>query len=445
MVSLDPAWLAEVSEWLRIPSVSADPAHRADVRAAGEWLCAFVRAAGGECRLVENGERPLVVGELRASTDPERAPSVLVYGHFDVQPPAPLELWETPPFEPTIRDEWLYARGVADDKGQLYLLVKAASLLAADGALPVNIRIACDGEEEVGGHSIVDWIRDDERGADAAVIFDAHMPRRGQPAFYVATRGVCYFHVRVETGKRDLHSGSFGGAALSATHALLRTLSGVLAGPDGRLPEALRKGVVPPTEQELADWSSQQPGALALSDQGARPMDDATAAEFYTRTWAEPSLDVNGIEGGSPQLQKTVIPVSAEANLSIRLAAGQKVEEVVPEVERLLRESAPAGADVEVDLWSAAPPGLIPPDSTAIRLGQDAFERALGVRPVLLRSGGTLPIVPALAGRGIPTIVTGFDLPDGNLHSPNERLLVEHVPLGVAAAQELFRTLAGLG
>ena len=172
---------------------------------------------------------------------------------------------------------------------------------------------------------------------------------------------------------------------------------------------------------------------------------DATAAEeFYVRTWAEPSLDVNGVEGGSPQLQKTVIPVTAEANLSIRLAAGQKVEEIVPEVERLLRESAPAGADLEVDLWSAAPPGLVAPDSPVIRLGQDAFERALGTRPLLLRSGGTLPIVPALADKGIPTIVTGFDLPEGNLHSPNERLLVEHFPLGVAAARELFTSLAAL-
>ena len=441
---LDPVWLAEVSEWLRIPSVSADPAHQADVREAGEWLCAFVRGAGGGCELVDHGERPLALGELRASTDADAAPTVLVYGHFDVQPPAPLELWESPPFEPTIRDEWLYARGVADDKGQLYLLLKAATLLAAEGALPVNVRIACDGEEEVGGHSIVDWIGEDERGADAAVIFDAHMPRRGQPAFYIATRGVCYFHIRVKTGERDLHSGSFGGAALSATHALLRTLSGVLAGPDGRLPEALRKGLVPPTDQELADWASQQAGAEVLADQGARPMDAAAAREFYIRTWGEPSVDVNGVEGGSPQLQKTVIPVGAEANFSMRLAAGQKVEEMVPEVERVLRESAPAGADVEVDLWSAAPPGLIPPDSAAIRLGQDAFERALGARPLLLRSGGTLPIVPALADKGVSTIVTGFDLPEGNLHSPNERLLVEHVPLGVAAAQELFRSLARL-
>jgi acetylornithine deacetylase/succinyl-diaminopimelate desuccinylase-like protein len=446
-VPIDPGWLEELSELLRIPSVSADASHQDDVRRAGEWICDFIQAAGGECGLVERGGRPLAIGELRASSNADAAPTVLVYGHFDVQPPAPLDEWESPPFEPTIRGEWLYARGVADDKGQLYLLLKAAALLAAEGALPVNVRIACDGEEEIGGHTIVDWIRDDEHvgreRADACVIFDAHMPKRGQPAFYIATRGVCYFHLRVRTGGRDLHSGTFGGAALNATHALMRTLSGVLA-QDGRLPEPLRKGVTPPTEEELADWASQQPGAEVLADQAARPADGKAAEEFYLRTWGEPSVDVNGIEGGSPQLQKTVIPAVAEANLSMRLAPGQRVEEVAPELERLLRESGPEGAEVEVELWSAAPPGLIPPDSAAIRLGQDAFERALGVRPLLLRAGGTLPIVPALADKGIPTIVTGFDLPEGNLHSPNERLLVEHFPLGVSAARELFTSLGGL-
>jgi acetylornithine deacetylase/succinyl-diaminopimelate desuccinylase-like protein len=442
-VSIDPAWLEELSELLRIPSVSADASHQDDVRRAGRWVCDFVTAAGGECALVEREGRPLALGELRASRDPDSAATVLVYGHFDVQPPAPLDEWVSPPFEPTIRDDWLYARGVADDKGQLYLLLKAAALLAAEGALPVNVRIACDGEEEIGGHTIVDWIADDERGADACVIFDANMPKRGQPAFYIATRGICYFHLRIRTGGRDLHSGVFGGVALNANHALLQTLSGVLA-TDGRLPEPLRRGVVPPTEEELADWASQQPGSEVLADQSARPADPVAADELYLRTWAEPSVDVNGVEGGSPHLQKTVIPVFAEANLSMRLAPGQRVDETAPELERLLRESAPAGAEVEIEMWSAAPPGLIPPDSAAIRLGQDAFERALGVRPLLLRSGGTLPIVPALADRGISTIVTGFDLPEGNLHSPNERLLVDHVPLGVSAARELFTALAGL-
>jgi acetylornithine deacetylase/succinyl-diaminopimelate desuccinylase-like protein len=444
LVPLDPAWLEELSEFLRIPSVSADATHLDDVRRAADWVCAFVRSAGGDCEIVSHGERPLVIGELRASREPESAATVLVYGHFDVQPPAPLDEWITPPFEPTVRDEWLYARGVADDKGQLYLQLKAAALLAAEGSLPVNVRVACDGEEEIGGHSIVDWIAADERGADACVIFDAHMPRRGQPAFYIATRGICYFHVRVRTGERDLHSGTFGGAALNATHALIQTLSGVLAR-DGRLPEPLRTGLVPPTDEELADWASQEPGAEVLGAQGARAADARAAEEFYVRTWGEPSIDVNGVEGGSPQLQKTVIPTVAEANLSIRLAPGQQPAVVAPQVEQLLRESAPAGAEVEIELWSSAPPGIVAPDSDAIRLAQDAFERALGVRPLLLRAGGSLPIVAALADRGIPAIVTGFDLPEGNLHSPNERFLVEHFPLGVAAARELFTGLAGLG
>ena len=255
-----PVWLEEVSEVLRIPSVSADPDHHDDVVRAAEWVRDFVRAAGGECELVQGtSPRPLVIGELRASRNADSAPSVLVYGHFDVQPPAPLDKWESPPFEPEIRGEWLFARGVADDKGQLYLLLKAAALLAAEGALPVNVRIACDGEEEVGGHAIVDWLAEDERGADAAVVFDAHQPRRGQPAFYVATRGICYFHVKVRTGGRDLHSGTFGGGALNALHALMQAFSGVLAR-DGRLPEQLREGVVPPTDEELAGWAQLHAG-----------------------------------------------------------------------------------------------------------------------------------------------------------------------------------------
>jgi acetylornithine deacetylase/succinyl-diaminopimelate desuccinylase-like protein len=443
VAALDPAWLDELSELLRIPSISADATHQEDVRQAAEWICAFVRGAGGACDVVERRDRPLVIGELPASRDPDSAPTVLVYGHFDVQPPAPLGEWESPPFEPTIRGGWLYGRGVADDKGQLYLLLKAAAGLAAENALPVNVRVACDGEEEIGGRTIVDWIAEDERGADVCVIFDANMPRRGQPAFYIGTRGVCYFHVRVRTGGRDLHSGTFGGAALNAIHALVQTLSAVLPR-DGRLPAPLREGVLASTDEELADWALQQPGAEVLADQDARPADSTAAEELYVRTWAEPSLDVNGIEGGSPQLQKTVIPVVAEANLSIRLAPGQEVEVVAPEVERLLRAGAPEGAEVDVELWSSAPPGLIPPDSAAIQLGQDAFERTLGVRPLLLRAGGTLPIVPVLAAKGIPTIVTGFDLPEGNLHSPNERFLVDHIPLGVAAARELFTALGAL-
>jgi acetylornithine deacetylase/succinyl-diaminopimelate desuccinylase-like protein len=436
--------LTQLAEWIAIPSVSADPAHADDVQRAGDWLCDRIRAIGGEAEIVSWEGQPLAIGEVRASTGADSAPTVLCYGHFDVQPPAPLELWDSPPFEATVRDGWLYGRGVADDKGQLYLLLKAAEALAAEGRLPVNLRFACDGEEETGGHSIVDFLAEDERGADACVIFDSDMVARGRPAFNVATRGLCYFHLRVRTGARDLHSGMYGGAALNAMHALVQAVSAVLP-VDGRLPEPLRAGIAPPTAEELESWAALPTGAHELESQGARPSDPRAAEEFYVRTWAEPALDVNGIEGGSPHLQKTVLPVLAEANLSVRLAPGQDPQAIAPEVERLLREAVPEGADLDVDLWSWSEAGLVPSDAPAIQLGLDAFERALGVRPLLIRSGGTLPIVPALSKRGIPAIVTGFALPDSNVHSPNERILAEYMPLGVAAARELFVELAKLG
>jgi acetylornithine deacetylase/succinyl-diaminopimelate desuccinylase-like protein len=445
VAELEQAWLEELSELLRIESVSADPERAGEVHRAAEWVRDFIRRAGGEAELVETETFPLAVGEIQASDSRTRSvPTVLVYGHFDVQPPAPLDAWESPPFEPTVRDDWLYGRGTADDKGQLYALLKGAELLKAADELPVNVRIVCDGEEETGGHQVVDFITRDERGADAAVIFDSAMLRRGAPVFHVATRGLVYFHVSVRTGERDLHSGVFGGGALNAAHALMQTLRGVLPGDDGLPPEELRVGVVPPAEEELAAWKELDPGSQLLAEGGARPADARAAADFYVRTWAQPAVDINGIAGGEPHLQKTVLPVTAEANVSIRLAPGQDPDEIAAVFERLVREAAPEGADVEVERWSSASAGLIPPDAPAIRLGLDAFERVIGSRPLLIRVGGTLPIVPALADKGIPTVLTGFDLPEGNIHSPNERLLVEHIPLAVDAARELYKAFAQL-
>ena len=224
---------------------------------------------------------------------------------------------------------------------------------------------------------------------------------------------------------------------MNAAHALIKTLGGLVAH-DGTLADELRVGRADPTDEELAGWELLPRGADELSEQGARPKDDRAAADFYLRTFAEPAIDVNGIATGSPILQKTVLPVEAVANVSMRLAPGQSVEAVAPVFERLLRESAPRGADLEVELWASSPPGLVPPGSKAVQLGLDAFEKVLGVRPALVRSGGTLPIVPALANKGIPTVITGFGLPDSNIHSPNERLVAEYVPLGTAAARELF-------
>lgn len=436
---VDPAWLEELSGFLRIPSVSADPAHEGDVVAAAEWLAAFVRAAGGEAALVPTRTpRPLVVGEIPASTGPG-SPTVLVYGHFDVQPPGDLAAWDSPPFAPEARDGWLYGRGTADDKGNLYLVLKAAAQLAGEGTLPVTVRVVCDGEEEVGGDAIVDFLLADERGADAAIIFDSNMPRRGVPVFVVATRGVVYYHLHVRTGARDLHSGMYGGAALNAMHALLEILQAVVP-----TPEALQDGAAEPTREELDGWQRLESGASVLAGQEARPADASAAEELYLRTFARAAVDVNGIRGGEADLQKTVLPVEAQANLSVRLAPGQDAAAIDAAVQGLLRAAAPTGTDLTIERWALNPPGLVDPQAPAIRLGLDAFERATGARPLLVRTGGTLPIVPALSARGIPVILSGFDLPEGNIHSPNERLLLEHIPLGIAAARETLLALGAL-
>jgi len=437
------AWFDELAELLRIPSISADPDRAGDVRQAGRWVCDFIRAAGGTSELADFHGQPLALGELRASRDPESAPTVLCYGHFDVQPADPLELWDSPPFAPEIRGEHLYGRGVADDKGQLYMLLSAARELARAGELAVNVRFACDGEEETGGHSIVEFLEADRRGADVAVIFDSAMVGPGVPAFNLATRGMIYLHLTLRTSERDLHSGVFGGAALNAAHALIRTLDSVLA-VDGRLAEPLRAGIVAPTADELAGWRALPAGGGELDAQGARPADARAADEFYLRTFAEPALDVNGIETGSAHNMKTVLPAEAVANLSIRLAPGQDPGTIAAAFEALVRDAAPEGADVEIELLGSAVPGIVSPDAQAISLGVAAFEDVLGVKPVLIRTGGTLPLVPALAGRGIPTIISGFALPDANIHSPNERLPVANVTLGIATARALFARFASL-
>ena len=436
--------VAELAELIAIPSVSADPVHQPDVAAAAAWVADFVIRAGGNADVIPWGERPLVVGEIRASHNAEAAPTILLYGHFDVQPPDPLELWDSAPFELVDRDGWLYARGTADDKGQLFMLLKAAELLAAAGELPVNLRIACDGEEEVGGHSIVEWIAADGRGADAAIVFDSGMVERDVPGFNIAVRGLVYFHIKVRAGSRDLHSGMYGGASLNALHALMQTLSGVLPH-DGRVPEPLRAGIVSPSASEREGWKQLPAGDAEIAAAGSRPADAAAGEEFYLRTWAEPSVDVHGIVGGSPILQKTVIAVEAEANVSIRLVADQAPAVIIPAFERLLREAAPAGAEVEIEVWSQAPPGLVPPDAPAVQLGLDAFEEVLGVRPLLIRSGGAIPLVSELASRGVATILTGFALNESNVHSPNERIPAAYLPLGIETAAALYRHLAELG
>jgi acetylornithine deacetylase/succinyl-diaminopimelate desuccinylase-like protein len=434
----------QLAELIAIPSVSADPAHADDVVRAADWVAARIRTAGGTADVVPwNGGRPLVIGEIAASEKADSAPTVLCYAHFDVQPPDPLDLWDSPPYELTERDGWLYARGVADDKAHLFMLVEAARQLAEEGALPVNLRFALDSEEEVGGQSVGEWVAADERGADAAIVFDGDMLARDVPTFYTALRGLCYFHVSVRTGERDLHSGVYGGAGMNAMHALIQTLSAVLPR-DGRAPDALRVGIEPPSEEELEAWKELDSGAEQLAAVGVQPVDGSAAEDFYLRTWAEPAVDVHGLAGGSPDLVKTVLPVEARANVSIRIAPGQRVAEVSAAFERLLREAAPAGAELTIELQSKGEPTLVASDAPALSLAREAFESVLGNEAMLVRVGGSIPVAERIVARGIPTIITGIATKEASAHSPNEKFPAEYLTRGVEVVRETYLRLGEL-
>jgi acetylornithine deacetylase/succinyl-diaminopimelate desuccinylase-like protein len=435
----------QLAELIAIPSVSADATHASAIEDAGAWVAERIREAGGTAELVPWGTRPLVIGEVAASNGADSAPTVLCYAHFDVQPAEPLELWESPPFELTQREGRLYARGVADDKGNLFLLVEAVRQLAAANDLPVNVRFAFDGEEEVGGDSVVEWLEQDEGKADVALILDGGMVRRGQPAFSVGVRGMLYFHLRVRTGTTDMHSGMFGAAALNATHALIAALSNVLPRADGRLPDELREGATPPSREELEAWAELPSGDEQLAPFGAVPIAPGAADDFYLRTFADTSLDVNGIASGSPDLVKTVLPVEARANVSIRLAPGQDPETIRASFEGLVHAGLPEGAELQIELRNSARPALTPTDAPAIKLAASAFEQVVGTAPLLLRTGGTLPIYAGLVGRGLPTLATGFGIDsESNIHAPNENVPEDAIEVGVATMREVFRKLGEL-
>jgi acetylornithine deacetylase/succinyl-diaminopimelate desuccinylase-like protein len=432
--------LEDLLDWLRIPSISTGGGDPAEIRRAADWVARRVHAAGGECELVEiGGGNPIAVGELRASSRRD-APTVLIYGHYDVQSPGDLGAWESPPFEPQVRDGRLYARGACDDKGNFLPLLHVACELARRGELPVNVRVVVEGEEEAGGEAVAEWIRADTRGADAALVFDSDMADEDTPAITVGLRGVIHKVVTVRTAERDLHSGLYGGSVLNALHVVHAMLAEVVPGPDGRVREELRAGIAEPTLAELESWARLKPGDSVLREAGATPVHPGAGADYYAHNWADAALDVNHVEGGEP---RSVVPATATAALSLRLAPNQDADALSAELDRLLRAPVPAGARVEIETHLARPV-LFPVDDPVIRLAADAIERVCDVAPVMQRSGGSIPIVAELAAAGIPTVVGGFALPDDAIHAPNESYRIESLRLGEAAALELYAALAEL-
>jgi acetylornithine deacetylase/succinyl-diaminopimelate desuccinylase-like protein len=435
---MDQRLLDDLLDWLRIPSISTGDGEPADLERAAAWVVARVSAAGGEARVVATEGNPLAVGELRAARDD--APTVLIYGHYDVQSVGDPAAWTTPPFVPAVRNGRVYARGASDDKGNFLPLLHVACAQAAVGALPVNVRVLVEGEEETGGQAVAHWVRGDERGADCAIVFDSGMVDEHTPAITIGLRGLVMLHLQVRTAERDMHSGVYGGSALNALHALHTMLAAVMPGPDGNLREELRAGVAAPAQAERDSWARLPPGDEVLAAVGARPAYPGAGAEYYERNGAQPSLEINAIHAGE---HRTVVPALAYASVSQRLAPGQHAREAFATLERLLREALPPGAEMQLSA-EMAEPSLFPPDNPAVALSAQALERAVGAPTAFVRTGGSIPVVAEFARRGIAAVVSGFGLEDDAYHAPDESFRLLALDQGAAAANELYHALSAL-
>ena len=434
-----PTLREELEDWLRIPSVSTAEGEPAELARACDWVCERIEAAGGSAEAVSlDGGNPMAVGELRANR-PD-APTVLSYGHYDVQAAGPLELWETPPFEPTERDGRLYARGAADDKGNFLPLLHVACELARAGELPVNVRFLVEGEEEVGSKAVLERLQTGEDEADCAIVFDSLMVDEATPAITLGTRGMVAAGIEVRTARRDLHSGLYGGAVLNAAHVLMGMLAAVVPDAEGRVRSELAAGAAPVSPEEREWWDRLPAGAGAIAGVGGVEVAPGAGDEFYERTGAATAVDVNMVEVGEP---RTIVPSVARGHVSVRTVPGQSSVQTAAVLERLLRAAAPPGAEISIELEISEPP-LFDPSHPALRLASGALERACGTPPALVRIGGTLPLLAVLADRGITSIVSGFALPDDAFHAPNESYRLESLRLGEAAARELYGALAEL-
>jgi acetylornithine deacetylase/succinyl-diaminopimelate desuccinylase-like protein len=444
--SQQPRFRDELFEFLRIPSISTLPEHKPDIQRAAEFVAARLREAGLEnIEIIPTKGHPLVYADwLHASGKP----TVLCYGHYDVQPADPLELWESPPFEPTVRGGSVYARGAADDKGQMYAHIKAVEALrAAHGRLPVNLKFLIEGEEEVGGGSISAFVpaNREKLAADVALVSDTSMYAPGIPTLCIGLRGLVYMEWEARGPARDLHSGLYGGAAPNAVFGLVELLA-QCKDPSGRVRiPGFYDAVAPPAPQEKQSWQALPFDEKKFLDTevGSSRLTGEPGYSVFERIWARPTFEVHGIAGGfTGPGGKTVIPAKATAKVSLRLVAEQDPQRLIAAVREFARLHAPAGIEVEVRVLNAAPATLVKPDHPAIQTAARALEEVFGSPTVFIRSGGSIPIVGEFASHlGIPSVLMGFGLPDDALHSPNEKFSLENYEKGTLAVAHFFDTL----
>ena len=443
-------YLDELKDYLRMPSISTDPEYDDDVRQCAEFVRDKLQGAGLSAELIETDRHPLVYGEWNGAPG---KPTLLFYGHYDVQPPEPLDEWRNPPFEPTVEGDLLVARGATDDKGQSYAQMKAvAAVLAERGSLPVNVKFLIEGEEESGGESIEAYVRadgDQRLACDAVVVSDSSMFAPGQPSLLYGLKGLAYMEIKVTGPNRDLHSGAFGGAVTNPVNALATIISRTWDADTGRvLIEGFYDDVRP-----LEDWEREQWAALPHDEEAYRTelgVEETFGEEGYStieRAWGRPTCDVNGIYGGYQGVgAKTVLPAWAGAKISMRLVPDQDAHKI----ERLFAEHMervkPRGVTVEVTSVHGAGPVLVetkgPIADAAIAAQADVW----GKEPFLIREGGSIPIVGTFAEvLEVPVLLIGMGLPDDRLHSPNEKFNISHFYNGIKTMVRLLDRAGSAG
>lgn len=440
------AYLEGLKTFLRIPSISTLSEHKPDIQRAAEFVRDELSRAGLQAQLIEGQGNPLVYAEWLGAPG---KPTVLLYGHYDVQPPEPLDEWKTPPFEPDIRNNNIYARGSADDKGQTYILIKAVEgLLKQHGKLPINVKFLIEGEEEVGGEHIEAYVagKPARLKSDAAVICDTEMFAPELPTICVGLRGIIYGELAVEGANHDLHSGVYGGAAPNPLQAIAEILC-ALKDRDGRIQiPGFYDRVVPPSAKEREAWARLpfDEREYTEKEMGAKELVGEPKVPLFERLWARPTLEVHGIRGGFiGEGAKTVIPARAVAKISLRLVADQDPKQAEEQLKKAIAAACPKGVTAEYKPIHNAPPSLVNPDNPFIHAAAEAMKQVFGEDTVYIRSGGSIPIVAAFEENlGIPSVMMGFGLPDDNLHAPNEKL---HLPNFFRGIEAVARYLEILG
>jgi acetylornithine deacetylase/succinyl-diaminopimelate desuccinylase-like protein len=447
-------FVEELKVLLRIPSVSTAPEHAGDVRRAAEFVAAELARIGMEnVRLVETatadrpGGHPLVVADWLHVDD---APTVLCYGHYDVQPAEPLDEWRSPPFDPEIRDGNIYARGAVDDKGQMWMHVKALeSLFAAGGGkLPVNVRVVVEGEEEVGGEGIAKYVREhgDALEADVALVSDTDMFAPDLPTLCVGMRGMIYTEIEVHGAKTDLHSGQYGGAAPNPFVALAQVIA-KLKDEDGKiLVPGVYDKVKRPSDAELKAWKSLpfDEEAYRVGQVGSVSLTGEPGYSVLERLWSRPTLEVHGMPGGFIGTgAKTVIPAKALAKVSMRLVPDMTPAETFAQLKDYVAKICPKGVEIEVRLIHSGDPFVVDTDNRFVGAATEAMRQVFGKDTVFVRGGGSIPIIGDFVRvLGIPVLAMGFGLPDDNLHAPNEKFHLANFYRGI---ESIVLFLSGLG